>query len=47
MVTVFVADVDVEPHGGSYDELLDRYGMAEQHSEDGQWQRVSKLAFPE
>jgi hypothetical protein len=52
MVTVFVADVDVEQHGGDYSGLLERYGRAEQQQdkqkeEVGAWQRVSKIAFPE
>jgi hypothetical protein len=51
-VTVFVADVDIEQHGGDYGELLERYGMAaqqrdKQKEEVGAWQRVSKIAFPE
>jgi hypothetical protein len=48
MVTVFVADVEIDQHGGDYNKLLERYGMAEQpKSEDGQWHRVSKLTIPE
>lgn len=46
-VTVFVSTIDLDEHGGRYDELVGRYGGQQQAEEEKQWQRVTKLTFPE